>query len=114
MNRKSAFDDWFARHLDEDPTEVHKLLSDQTATRFLIAWSLFETSCHNGFLKKADIEPFAQRLVVQESLDIEPLLDDARYFHARYQSAERLRNLMHVPAVWFPVPSTHVLDCTEL
>lgn len=58
----ASFDQWFANYLGQDELQVERLLRDKTAARFLIAWSLFETSCFGGFAKAKNLETFAMDL----------------------------------------------------
>jgi len=79
------FDQWFANYLEQDACEVARLLNDKTAIRFLIAWSIFETSCFGGFAKDKDIEDFAKDLVGTEGFQPSELMVAANHFHNRYQ-----------------------------
>lgn len=88
------FDEWLGKLLKQSPHEVRRLLDDSAAQQFLIAWSLFEAKCFDGFVKIDRIEAFAKR-VVEQGAD-SPSLDHAlEHFHQRYQDAERFRQLMH-------------------
>lgn len=88
------FDQWFANYLGRDVLQVERLLSDKTATRFLIAWSLFETSCFGGFAKVEKFDAFATDLVDTKGFKLGELTDDASYFHDRYKNEELYGNLM--------------------
>lgn len=88
------FDEWLGALLNQSQHEIRRLLDDSAAQEFLIAWSLFEAKCFNGFVKIDRIESFAKR-VAEEGADSR-LLDPAiSHFHQRYQDSERYQNLMH-------------------
>lgn len=89
------FDQWFANYLSQDASEVARLLSDETAIRFLIAWSLFETSCFDREAKVEKLEDFARNLVSTKGFHSGELRDAAIHFHERYQNNKLYRNLMH-------------------
>lgn len=89
------FDQWFANYLGQDALQVERLLRDKTATRFLIAWSLFETSCFGGFAKVEKLEIFAKDLTDAKWFQPSVLTDAANHFHERYQDKKLYRNLMH-------------------
>jgi len=91
----SEFDAWFADYLGQSPFEVQRLLGDKTAVRFLIAWSLFETSCFGGFAKERDLEVVSKHITEVQRLDVGPLVPILEGFHARYQDKKLLANLMH-------------------
>jgi hypothetical protein len=90
-----SFDQWFANYLEQDASEVARLLTDKTAIRFLIAWSLFETSCFDREAKVENFEAFARNLVSTKGFHSGELRDAAIHFHERYQDKELYRNLMH-------------------
>lgn len=89
------FDQWVANYLGQDAREVTRLLGDKTAIRFLIAWSLFETSCFGGFAKVEDFDDFARDLVSTKGYQPSELMVAANHFHERYQDKKLYRNLMH-------------------
>lgn len=89
------FDQWFANHLGQDAHQVELLLRDKTAIRFLIAWSLFETSCFDREAKVENFEDFARDLVSTKGFQSGELRDAASHFHERYQEKKLYRNLMH-------------------
>jgi hypothetical protein len=62
------FEHWLGELLGESEHEVAYLLKDETALRFLIAWSLFEAKCFDGFVKLDGLDAFACRLI-SESYD---------------------------------------------
>ena len=91
----STFDKWFATYFNQEQAQVTELLSNSTATRFLIAWSLLETSRFNGFARLKMIEDFAFNepgifQIVNDELD-----NHVRFFYDRYQDSETYKNLMH-------------------
>lgn len=90
------FDQWFANYLGQDTLHVERLLHDKAAIRFLIAWSLFETSCFGGFAKDNDIEDFAKDLVGTKGFQPSELMDAAKHFHERYQDENLYHNLIYV------------------
>lgn len=91
----SDFDVWFANHLGQSQQAVERLLRDKTAVRFLIAWSMLETSCFNGFAKGNELRGHCHRLTVDEGFDPLSLLPILGHFHARYQDKQLHSNLMH-------------------
>lgn len=90
----SSFEQWLGKLLCANELEVKRLLMDKSALHFLIAWSLFESKCFDGFLKHDQIEQFSERISKSESLGHEWLAEIAQYFHARYQDKKLLRKLM--------------------
>ena len=91
----SDFDTWFADYLKQSPIQVERLLEDKTAVRFLIAWSLLETSCFHGFAMEKKLDEHCRRIVDDEgfnSLLLKPIL---KHFHTRYQDKQLHANLMH-------------------
>jgi hypothetical protein len=91
----SGFDTWFADYLGQTPQQVELLLTDKTAVRFLIAWSLMETSCFHGYARGKELEKHCRRIVNCEGFDPSPLTPILEYFHARYQNKKLFANLMH-------------------
>lgn len=89
------FDAWFAAYLQQSPIQVTRLLRDKTSIRFLIAWSLLETSCFNGFAKGADLEKHCKRISKDEGFSSLSLMQVLRHFHGRYQDQTLHANLMH-------------------
>lgn len=76
-------------------SEAKLLLIDQTAVKFLIAWSIFEGRCFTQFMKAKDIKPFAKRLVTDENFDIFSIIKHAQHFHERYQDKALYKNLIN-------------------
>lgn len=89
------FDKWFANYLHQDESQIELLLSDKTATRFLIAWSIFESKCFEGFTKINKLSNFARQLSENRHFDSTALHKTVAHFHNRYQDKERYKNLMH-------------------
>jgi hypothetical protein len=89
-----TFENWLATLLGQRRTQVQLLLQDSTALQFLIAWSLFESKCFDGFVKIAGLDKFAARLA-SESFDPTLVLEAASHFHTRYQDRGRYEHLMH-------------------
>jgi len=90
-----TFDQWFAGYLQQDQPQVERLLNDKTATRFLIAWSLFESRCFEGFAKVNKLSAFATDVTENYTFRNEDFLELGRHFHSRYQDKRRYKNLMH-------------------
>jgi hypothetical protein len=89
------FEEWLANLLGQRAQDVQRLLKDETALHFLIAWSLFESKCFSGFLKLIGIETYCERLVGKERFDSETVAAQCRHFHDRYQDVNLYRHLMH-------------------
>ena len=70
-------------------------LKNPTALHFLIAWSLFESKCFDGFMKLQAIDDFADRLANKESFDVECISVAAAHFHSRYQDQALYDHLIH-------------------
>lgn len=90
-----TFDQWFADYLKQDESEVKRLLADRTATRFLIAWSLFESRCFEGFAKISKFSGFAKAIAENGDFKCAVLREPAMHFHARYQDKKCYKNLIH-------------------
>jgi hypothetical protein len=88
------FDQWFANFLGQDALQVETLLNDKTAIRFLIAWSLFETSCFGGFARVEKFEAFVRDSLSTKGFKPSELMGAANHFHNRYQDKELYGNLM--------------------
>lgn len=88
-----TFEQWFARYLHQDESQVKLLLRDATATEFLITWSIFESKCFNGFAKIDMFPNYAKQL--SPDVDFVGLKKSASHFHNRYQDEQRRKNLMH-------------------
>lgn len=108
------FDQWFAKYLGTNAREITCLLGDKTAIRFLIAWSIFETSCFGGFAKDNDIEDFVKGLVGTKGFQPSELMDAAKHFHERYQDKTLYRHLIYVKKSYPQLESIRHKDFTSL
>jgi hypothetical protein len=90
-----TFDQWFAHYLKQDELQVKQLLEDQTAIRFLIAWSLLESKCFDGFVKMGKLSHFAKKISEMCNFECLALQEPAKNFHSRYQNKQYYRNLMY-------------------
>jgi hypothetical protein len=90
-----TFDQWFAAYLKQDRLQIEHLLRDRMATRFLIAWSLFESRCFSGFVRVCNLSDFAKMIIKTEGFRRHELEEAGRHFHDRYQDRRRFKNLMH-------------------
>ena len=90
-----SFELWFAKYLHQEVKEVELLLKDKTATKFLIAWSIFESKCFGGFVRIDTLPDFAKTLSENSDFDFEVVKAAAAHFHHRYQDSQRYTNLMH-------------------
>lgn len=93
MPTKSSFPSWLSSCLGNSEVEIRRLLKDESALYFLIAWSLFESKCFQGFVKAEEIENFAER--VSPTINLRALQESVKHFYERYQNPELLKNLMH-------------------
>lgn len=87
------FPAWFATMSGTKENEVQKILDNDFALHFLIAWSLFESKCLSGFAKADGLKKFALK-VSTDSL-WSAVGEIARHFHSRYQDSEIWKNLVH-------------------
>lgn len=90
----SNFNFWFAEYLECKESDVQQLLNDKTAMHFLIAWSIFESKCFNGYIKAKEIYSYSKNLTT-EKFPPGQLNDWLKYFYERYQDNNLLRNLMY-------------------
>lgn len=90
----TTFETWFAKLLGQPESEVHRLLDDERATRFLITWAMFESRCFGTSANEAEIYRLSRR-ITSEGFDAGLLEDALAHFHTRYQDKSRLRHLMH-------------------
>ena len=95
MVPSTEFDDWFAAYLGQQPFQVKQLLQDGMATRFLIAWSIFESKCFNGFVKINCLSSFAEKVSKEQDFARGNFEAHGQYFHNRYQNHDHLRHLLH-------------------
>ena len=90
-----TFDTWFAGLFGQQEMDVKRLLNDGGATRFLIAWSMFESRCFDDTANEERSLLLADRIVTDEAFDADLLSDALIHFYDRYQSASRLSALLH-------------------
>ena len=90
-----TFDQWLADYLEQDQLQVERLLRSKMATRFLIAWSLFESRCFEGFVTVDKLSAFADRVTNDDAFRKEVFLESGRHFHIRYQDKQRYKHLMY-------------------
>jgi len=94
MSPKAAtFHSWLGTLFGHSELQVRRLLDDEAALHFLMAWSLFESKCFGGFVRAAKIECYAR--LTSKSIAAATLPDAAEHFHARYQDSKLFENLMH-------------------
>ena len=95
----SKFSKWLAQLLRQSDRQVNRLLEDKSALHFLMAWSLLESKCFEGFVRADSLRSYANR-IVSENMDgctfkSEVLGDTVSHFHERYQHKEKVRHLLH-------------------
>lgn len=95
MQTHNTFESWLGELFDQPEFEVRRLLEDKRALHFLIAWSLFESKCFNGFVKVDRIHQFSEEVAADEKFNKDKLVTVSIHFHNRYQDSKRLRNLLH-------------------
>jgi hypothetical protein len=88
------FEDWLSGLLNEDVTQVRRLLADRTALHFLVAWSLYEAKCFSGYVRLGRMKSFSNR-VLAEGFNLDRISENVAFFHARYQDPRLYGNLMH-------------------
>jgi hypothetical protein len=93
-NRLPEFTQWLAGFLAADAHDVDDSLHDRRLLHFLVAWSLFESSCFDGCFQKDQTKVFAARIVNDEGFAVAPIAATAKHFHDRYQDPARLRRLL--------------------
>jgi len=89
-----TFENWLGQLLGQSEIEIQRLLADENATHFLLAWSLFESKCFSSDLKASKLSAFASDCVESNRNILESLIKPAQHFHARYQDKKKLANLM--------------------
>ena len=89
------FERWLGSLFGHDGDKVQELLGNQTALQFLIAWSLFESKCFDGFVKKEQLEKFSKCTAAKSDFPMKRLERAAHHFHERYQVREHRENLLH-------------------
>jgi hypothetical protein len=90
----ATFERWFSGVLGKPEREIHRLLNDGRAIRFLITWSMFEGRCFSDSASEEEIHQLAER-ITEEGFDSGQLAEALAHFHDRYQDKARLRHLMH-------------------
>jgi hypothetical protein len=93
--KNTTFKNWLANLFGQSESEVELLLSNKTAVKFLIAWSIFEGRCFARFMKAGDIQPFAERLINNEKFDVSSIREHTQHFHERYQDKALYKNLIY-------------------
>lgn len=89
-----TFANWLGNLLKQNEQEVQRLLNNESALHFLLAWSLFESKCFGGNLKASMLDEFAKTLANVQEATFAPLKKPAEHFHSRYQNSRKLSNLM--------------------
>jgi adenosyl cobinamide kinase/adenosyl cobinamide phosphate guanylyltransferase len=89
-----SFAQWLSQLLQQSESEVQRLLSDETAVHFLLAWSLFESKCFRNDLKACKLSDFAEEFANSNRVMLQSLNVPARHFHDRYQDRKKLSNLI--------------------
>lgn len=90
-----SFERWFASHLGDERIEVARLLNDKKSVRFLIAWSILESKCFDGFMNVRKIMDYASSTIVDSVANTVEIRAIAEYFHTRYQDKDLYRRLLH-------------------
>lgn len=89
-----TFTIWLAEILNENPSDVERLLKDETALHFLITWNIFESKCFSGYLKAKCLKKFAGQLP-SEGFSLDCVSTALEHFYTRYQHQQQLENLLH-------------------
>ena len=77
------FERWLGTMFGRDELDARRVLQDQSALQFLIAWSFFEAKCFDGFVKIEKLKAFSSRLLA-EGFSAERVADQLGHFHSRY------------------------------
>ena len=89
------FDQWLGSLLGQSESEIRRIMSDDTALQFLVAWSLFESKRFPGMnVEIGKLKEYSERLA-EENFASPTVEDIALSFHERYQDKSRRKNLMH-------------------
>lgn len=72
-----TFANWLGNLLQQSELEVQRLLADETALHFLLAWSLFESKCFGGDLNAKKLGGFAETLASGQKAALESLRESA-------------------------------------
>ncbi|PKN65487.1 MAG: hypothetical protein CVU57_10245 [Deltaproteobacteria bacterium HGW-Deltaproteobacteria-15] len=94
------FAKWLGQLLGQSEFEVQRLLSDETAVHFFLAWSLFESKCFSNDLKASKLKAFAEEFANSKGTMIASLNVPAKHFHDRYQDPKHFRHLMPKRWTW--------------
>jgi hypothetical protein len=90
----SIFASWLADVLQGCKSDVDRLLEDETALHFLIAWSLFESKCFSGFVRANCLSSFAEK-AVREGFSPLKVNGQLEHFRDRYRDKKKLAHLLH-------------------
>lgn len=90
-----TFNLWLAKYFKTDVSQVECLLSDRTAIKFLIAWSLFESKCFKGSANFDSLLDFSKVISENGKFEFAALQEPTTHFHSRYQDKKCFKNLMH-------------------
>lgn len=88
-----VFQSWLGKKWKTSSEAVAQILDDPRAIQFLIAWSILESNLFGGYLRSAEIGPFARSYAPNEQ--DRKLLIAAEHFYQRYQDRKLYKNLMH-------------------
>lgn len=93
----NEFNSWLAKYSNSNSNEVTKLLEDKFAIKFLITWSIFESSCFDGFLRYDEIIKFSKKesALAHAESSAKELDAQVQFFHERYQNKSIYKNLLH-------------------
>ena len=83
--------EWLAVQFDTKTWNIKDLLQTQNATVYLRIWPIMEHKVFNGFMKGKSIDPVSE--LMGEYFDEMNSEEKVRYFHNRYQDAEKYRHL---------------------
>lgn len=86
---------WLGKLLGQSEHEATRLLADKSALHFLVAWTLFESRCFQGYVQEKKIQEYANHVADESELQLHELTDIAECFHDRYQDKKRLQNLLY-------------------
>ena len=82
---------WLAQQFNTPDWNIRDMLKTQNATVYLLIWPIMEQEVFDGFMQGKSIDPSAEKLGPYfDELNAE---DKARYFHNRYQDADKYRRL---------------------
>lgn len=87
----SRVTEWLADHFSTEAWNIQDMLQTQNATVYLLIWPIMEQRVFDGFMQGKKIVPVSEKL--GEYFDEMNADEKARYFHSRYQDAEKYRRL---------------------